>query len=90
MSVQNWTQAVPVGGRGQVEFRLSDSVPITQLRVRIGAQVIAEVNGQELRDVASLSFSMPRAPGVYGISIFAEDAAGCTTETTLPRLVTVS
>jgi hypothetical protein len=88
--VQRWSQAVAVGGRGQIDFLLANAFPITELQVKLGAQVVAEVTGQELRDVASLSFSMPRTPGNYNISIFAKDSFGCTTETTTPRLVTVS
>lgn len=71
-------------------MQLANSFPIVQLQVRLGNQVVAEVDGQELRDLAGLYFSMPRTPGVYNISVAAKDSTGCTAETTTQRSVTVS
>jgi hypothetical protein len=90
ISIIDWTRAVGIGTRGHIYFQLINTVPIIQVQVKVGAQMIGEVNGTELRDLGGLYFSVPRVPGNYGISISAKDRTGCTGETTLPRSVTVS
>lgn len=80
---------MPIGGRGSVLLQLQNSVPIVQLQVKLGLQVIAEVNGTELRDMAGLYFSVPRTAGTYAITVAAKDATGCQAETTTPRSISV-
>lgn len=82
VSVQDWTRVVPVGSRARVLVQLANAFPIVQLQVKLGTQVVAEVNGAELRDMAGLYFSLPRAAATYSFTVFAKDNTGCTAETT--------
>jgi hypothetical protein len=86
--VDDWSRAVPIGGRGTVRVTLAHSFPIVQLQVKLNTQVIGEVTGTDLRDLAGLYFSVPRVPGAYNITVAARDAT-CTATTTATRLVTV-
>jgi hypothetical protein len=87
--VEDWTREVAIGGRGKVELTLANSFPITVLQVKLGAQVIGEVTGADLRDLSGLYFSVPRAAAIYNIAVAARDSTGCHVQTTTPRLVTV-
>jgi hypothetical protein len=51
--------------------------------------VIAALSGDELRDTAGMFFSVPRMPGDYPFSVFAQDSAGCSAVTSAARTVTV-
>lgn len=81
---------MPVGERGRVLVQLINGYAITRLQVRMDEQVIAEVLGQELRDMAGLYFSVPRTPGTFNMTVYAEDVTGCMALTTAMRPVTVS
>jgi hypothetical protein len=83
--VQDWTRSVPVGSRGRVLWQLLNAQPVVQLQIKLGTQVIAQIDGTDLRDSAGTYFSVPRTPGTYSFTVFAKDATGCTTETTTVR-----
>lgn len=85
----DWTQSVQIGTRGRILFTVANSFPVVQLQVKLGEQVIAEINGTELRDVAGLSFSVPRTAGAYNITVAAKDSTGCAAVTTTQRSVNV-
>jgi hypothetical protein len=87
--VQDYTAVVPVGGRGRVLLQLANELPIVKVEIRLGAQVIAALSGDELRDTAGMFFSVPRMPGDYPFSVFAQDSAGCSAVTSAARTVTV-
>lgn len=78
-----------VGARGRVLVQFSGPRPVVRLQVRLGTQAIAEVVGQELRDMAGLYFSVPRTPGTYDLTVWAQDNRGCETTTTTTRTITV-
>jgi len=78
-----------VGDRGRVLLLLRNEFPIVHLQVKFGTQVIGEQEGTDLRDSAGMYFSVPRIPGIYNLTVFAQDSTGCTEETTLPRMVTI-
>jgi hypothetical protein len=82
VSVQDWTRSVPIGNRGRVLWQLANSFPIVQLQIKLGSQVVAQIDGTELRDNAGSYLSLPRTPGTYGFTVFAKDNQGCTAETT--------
>ncbi len=86
--IETWTASVPIGGRGKVLLQLANPQPIVRLQVKLGTQVIGEVTGTDLRDLAGLYFSVPRTPGSYNITVAAQDAT-CTAQTTNVRVVTV-
>jgi hypothetical protein len=88
--VDDWSRAVPIGGRGKVAITLIGSFPIVQLQVKLGGQVIGEVLGTDLRDLAGLHFSVPRTAGAYNITVAAKDSTGCIVQTTAVRVVNVS
>ncbi len=87
--VDDWSRTVPLGGRGKVALTLIGSHPIVLLQVKLGGQVIGEVTGTDLRDLAGLYFSVPRTPGSYNITVAAKDSTSCTVQSTATRLVTV-
>lgn len=89
IAVESWSQQVQVGARGRILFALSNPFPIVQVQVKLGAQVIGQFDGADLRDTPGSWFSVPRAPGPYLITVAAKDAAGCLGQTSLPRTVTV-
>lgn len=89
IAIQEWTTSVPVGDRGRVLLLLRNEFPIVHLQVKFGPQVIGEQGGTDLRDSAGMYFSVPRIPGIYNLTVFAQDSTGCTEETTLPRTVTI-
>ena len=78
-----------IGDRGRVLLLLKNSFPIVNLQVKFGSQVVGEQEGMDLRDSAGMYFSVPRMPGVFNLTVFAQDSTGCTEETTLPRTVTI-
>lgn len=81
ISVQDWTRSVAVGNRGRVLWQLANSFPIVQLQIKLGSQVIAQIDGADLRDSAGSYLSLPRTPGTYLFTVFAKDNQGCTAET---------
>lgn len=87
--VDDWSRDVAIGARGKVSLTLANSFPIVQLQVKLGGQVIGEVTGTDLRDLAGLFFSVPRTAGAYSITIAAKDSTGCQEQTTAVRLVNV-
>jgi len=89
IAIQEWTTVVAIGDRGRVLLLLKNSFPIVNLQVKFGSQVVGEQEGMDLRDSAGMYFSVPRMPGVFNLTVFAQDSTGCTEETTLPRTVTI-
>lgn len=89
IQVDSYDTPVPVGGRGRVLFRLQASQPITVVQVAFTSQVVGEIKGTDLRDVAGLYFSVPRTPGDYSMYIRAGLQNGCVTSTTAARIVRV-
>ncbi len=89
LRVDDWTRTIALGGRGKVALTLIASQPIVLLQVRLAAQVIGEVTGADLRDLAGLYFSVPRVAGSYNISVAVKDSTNCTAQTTAIRTVTV-
>lgn len=87
--VEDWTRTVAIGARGRVLMALMHSAAITKLQVKLGGQVIGEVNGTDLRDLSGLYFSVPRTAGTYNITIAATDVLGCSEQTTAVREVVV-
>ncbi len=87
--VEDWTRSVAIGARGKVLLTLANSFPIVLLQVKLNSQVIGEVNGADLRDLAGLYFSVPRTPGSYNITVAATDATACQESTTAIRTVIV-
>jgi len=85
--------SVGVGGEGVVRFTFTPTpgVPILDVQVRLGTLVASEIGPgtSDLRMVAAQKFSVPRAPGVYNLTVWARNANGCTGVTTAPRPVTV-
>ena len=88
--VDDWSRTVAIGGRGKVALTLLADRAIVLLQVRLGGQVIGEVTGADLRDLAGLYFSVPRVAGSYNITVAVKDSTNCTTQTSAVRTVTVS
>lgn len=83
--INDWNRSIPVGSRGRVLWQLQNSFPIVQLQIKMNGQVIAQIDGTDLRDNAGSYFSVPRTLGSYPFTVFAKDTTGCTMETTTAR-----
>lgn len=89
IAVQSYSKQVALGGRGLVALTLANSFPVTKLQIKLGAQVVGEIVGQELRDITGAGFSVPRTAGTYHLFLTATDNANCETTTTFVRPLVV-
>lgn len=87
--VTDWTRQVQVGFRGRVAVEFVHSRPLVRVQVRIGGQAIAQIDGAELRDVAGITFSVPRLKANYPLTVSAQDDTGLETVTTAARWLEV-
>lgn len=62
------------------------------MQAKFDTLVLGDISapGGDLRNVLELRFSVPRTPGMFNLTVFARDSAGCTTVTTAPRLVQIN
>lgn len=89
VAVQAYTKQLGLGARGRVDFTLANSFPVTQVQVKLGAQVVGEITGADLRDVGGIYFSVPRTAGTYTLFLTGRDNTGCVTSTTTVRPLVV-
>lgn len=89
IQVVSYSKQVPIGGRGLVSLTLANAFPVSTIQVKLGAQVVGEISGQELRDITGIGFSVPRTPATHSLFLTATDSLGCVTSTTLARPLVV-
>ena len=92
IQIEDWTQSIKISFQGKVYFSLTNAFPIVQLQVKLASnnQVIGEINGNELRGVAALKFSVPSVAGTYDFVVAAKDSTGCAAQTLTQRSFKVS
>ena len=71
------------GSRMRVNFQPASVSPITEIEAKINGQVVARIAGSDLRDTAGVWLTTPAA-GVYKLTVWAKNAAGCTREVFAP------
>lgn len=86
MFITDWSATTGrPGSRAHVDFQITSLSAITKLRARLNGADVAAAAGN---DVGSLWFTTP-ASGTYALTVYAENAYGCTRETLSPRTVVV-
>lgn len=86
MFITDWSATTGrPGSRAHVDFQITSLSAITKLRARLNGADVAAAAGN---DVGSLWFTTP-ASGTYALTVYAENAYGCTRETMSPRTVVV-
>lgn len=90
IAVKSFTDTVKAGLQGQVLFDLINPFPVTMAQVKLGAQVVSQMTGTDLRASAGIKFSVPRTPGAYPMAVQAMDSANCQGGTSALRTVTVT
>lgn len=74
----------------RLDFQLaSPNSPVTRAAVRTNGADLAAVDGTSLTALAGLWFPVPAAKGTYVLSVFAQNAYGCTNEVLTTKSVTV-
>lgn len=90
IAVSTWDRTIAVGNQGTVYFHFISSWPIVQVQARVnGSQTVGQMDGTDLRAAPGITFSMPRTPGSYNLTVYAKDSNGCSAETTTQRTVVV-
>lgn len=74
------------GSRAHVDFQAASKSAITRISARLNGLDVATGAGA---DVGALWFTTPAVAGSYGLTVYVENAYGCTRETLSPRTVTV-
>lgn len=89
IGIASYPASVLVGARGTVAFTIDGPSPITRVQVFLGPVLAGEVDGQELRDMAAMRFSVPNKAETFNLTVSTQDNKGCTTTTSAQRPVAI-